>query len=102
MRYVPEREYIEHLDGVLGDLAGRIAGSGLSHSEIAAATRMSRSTVRVAALGRPVSFVNAQRIIYFLNQYHATNKKETAAVADRAEHRPDRRAACQSEAMVAG
>lgn len=89
MRRIPEHEYIEHLDGVLGDLAGRIADSGLSLSEIAVGTRMSRSTVRVAALGRPVSFVNAQRIIYYLNQYYATNTKETAALADRAEHRPD-------------
>ena len=68
MRRIPESEYIAHLDGVLQDLARRIADSGLSLSEIAKGTRMSRSTVRVAALGEPVSFVNAQRIIYYLDQ----------------------------------
>ena len=68
MRRIPESEYIAHLDGVLQDLAKRIADSGLSHRQIAQGTRMSRSTVRVAAMGEPVSFVNAQRIIYYLDQ----------------------------------
>lgn len=77
MRRIPESEFTAHLDGVLGDLAGRITASGLSLTEIAQGTRMSRSTVRVAALGRPVSFVNAQRIIYYLNNISNEEGKQS-------------------------
>ena len=69
MRRIPESEYMAHLDGVLKDLAWRIARSGLTTSEIARETRMTRSTVYNASQGIPVSMTNACRLYYFLKQY---------------------------------
>ena len=69
MRRIPESEYMAHLDGVLKDLAWRIARSGLTDSEIARETRMTRSTVHNASQGIPVSMTNACRLYYFLQQY---------------------------------
>lgn len=69
MRHIPESEYVAHADGVLSDLAWRIARSGLTHSEIARETRMTRSTVYNASEGKPVSLINACRLYYFLQQY---------------------------------
>ena len=65
---IPESEYTAHLDGVLLDLAKRIARSGLSLSQIARGTRMSRNTVHNASQGVPVSFTNACRLYYYLQQ----------------------------------
>ena len=65
---IPESEYIAYLDGVLQDLAKRIARSGLTTSEIARETRMTRSTVYNASQGIPVSFTNACRLYYFLQE----------------------------------
>lgn len=69
MRRIPESEYMAHLDEVLKDLAWRIARSGLTTSEIARETRMTRSTVYNASQGIPVSVTNTCRLFYFLNQY---------------------------------
>lgn len=68
MRQIPESEYNAHRDGILLDLARRIARSGLSQSEIARGTRMTRSTVYNASQGIPVSFTNACRLYYYLQQ----------------------------------
>lgn len=70
MRRIPENEYASYTDGVLHDLAHRIAVSGLTISELARATRMSRNTVYMASQGQPVRVESACRIIYYLNQYH--------------------------------
>lgn len=75
MRRIPEHEYMAHQEGVLEDLAWRIARSGLSTSEIARETRMTRSTVYNASQGIPVSFTNACRLYYFLQEYQ--NEKRT-------------------------
>ena len=70
MRRIPEHEYASYVDGVLHDLAHRIAVSGLTISELARGTRMSRNTVYMASQGLPVRVESACRIIYYLDQYH--------------------------------
>ena len=65
---IPDSEYTAYLDGVLQDLAKRIARSGLSLSEIARGTRMSRNTVHNASQGVPISLTNSCRLYYYLQQ----------------------------------
>ena len=84
MRRIPESEYTRHLDGVLGELAGRIAASGLSISEIARETRMTRNTVTNATQGIPISVVNACRIVYFLDKYQQEHEQQIQTDPDRA------------------
>ena len=84
MRRIPESEYVAHLDGVLQDLARRIARSGLSISHIARETRMTRNTVTNATQGIPISVVNACRIVYFLDQYQQEHEQQIQTDPDRA------------------
>ena len=75
-RIIPEREYSEHFDRCLLDMARLIASSGLSLVEIAKATRLKWDTVYAASQRRPIRLENACRLRYFLEDYKQNKARE--------------------------
>lgn len=75
-RYIPEAEFAENFTRILTSMARAVAFSGLTISEIAAATRVNWKTVYAVSQGVPVRMDSAARILYFLEDHARNTKKQ--------------------------